>query len=819
MARAFNLWRLSKVAKLDASKYVLVVSHDVVGAQMAGPGIRYYHLARVLAREFPTILAVPVGSTLRASSDFSVIVYNSGRDANLEDAMRNARVVVAPALWVAQAPSLTEADAPLVVDGYDPYVAETLVLHPDAVVQQQADLTQAYLAGDFFICASERQRDWWLGVLEANGRVNRHTHAEDTSLRRLIDVVPFGLPETPPQHTRQVIKGVWQGIGENDRVILWGGGLWPWLDPITAIRAVAQVWQRRQDIRLIFPGTRHPNPGMAEIPTHLSTARALAAEFALLDKAVFFGDWVAYDDWQNVLLESDLALTLHGNETLESRLAFRSRVFDYIWASLPIIATRGDATSELIAEYGLGVTVAPRDADAVASAILQLLDLPRESWRERFTRAQRALTWECAARPLIEFCRAPRRAPDKIALGARLGNLFYVEQIAQLENECAQLRAERDAAQALVKAYEQRKVVRLLNGIKHAIGQREWSVANLKSALGEFKMLGKFKSLYKHFSFNYHISPDAVIWGYRLFLDREPENWSVVVDKLKSVANTQHLRRVFISSDEFRQKNPGFHVPSLSGNEPPLFIERASDLQELFSHIQHVWERLGKIHPYWSVLASEQFRSSRISTVTRDEFYQSGWDNVSTFFKTLERNGIDSTSLKTCLEYGCGIGRVTYWLAKRFEQVIGYDISRSHLQMAKQYLDEKGVQNVSLQHISSPQEIGNFPKVDVVYSVIVLQHNPPPLIRVIIRELIRALNSGGIAYFQVPTYRVGYRFSLSEYLATEVPKGEMEMHVLPQHEVFEIVSQEQGRLVEVLEDGWCGLRYGERSNTFVVRKE
>jgi hypothetical protein len=58
---------------------------------MAGPGIRYYHLARVLAREFPTILAIPSNSTLDVPSDFSVIVYTSGRDADLENAIRNAR--------------------------------------------------------------------------------------------------------------------------------------------------------------------------------------------------------------------------------------------------------------------------------------------------------------------------------------------------------------------------------------------------------------------------------------------------------------------------------------------------------------------------------------------------------------------------------------------------------------------------------------------------------------------------------------------------------------------------------------------------------
>jgi hypothetical protein len=102
--------------------------------------------------------------------------------------------------------------------------------------------------------------------------------------------------------------------------------------------------------------------------------------------------------------------------------------------------------------------------------------------------------------------------------------------------------------------------------------------------------------------------------------------------------------------------------------------------------------------------------------------------------------------------------------------------------------------------------------------VIVLQHNPPPIIRVIIRELIRALNSGGIALLQVPTYSLGYKFSLQEYLANEATRNGIEMHVLPQNEIFDIVSQEQGKLVEVLKDGWI-LKYGKRSNTFVIQKE
>jgi SAM-dependent methyltransferase len=291
------------------------------------------------------------------------------------------------------------------------------------------------------------------------------------------------------------------------------------------------------------------------------------------------------------------------------------------------------------------------------------------------------------------------------------------------------------------------------------------------------RRIRKYLKLYgKLFSSSNLISPESVIWSYRLFLDREPENSLVVADKLKRLSSTGDIRQEFVNSEEFKQKNPGLLFLSLSGNEPPMIIERVSDLQGLFSHIQDVWEHLCETDPYWSVLTSEQFKSSRIKD-TRSEFYNSGLDNVATLFKTLERNGIDHTSLKTCLEYGCGLGRVTCWLAKRFERVIGYDISRAHLRLAKQYLDEIGIQNVSLQHISKPQEIRNLPKVDVVYSIIVLQHNPPPIIHVLIQELIRALNSVGIAFFQVPTYRLGYRFSLQEYMASDSVQDKNEERV------------------------------------------
>jgi SAM-dependent methyltransferase len=319
------------------------------------------------------------------------------------------------------------------------------------------------------------------------------------------------------------------------------------------------------------------------------------------------------------------------------------------------------------------------------------------------------------------------------------------------------------------------------------------------------------------------INREVVVWGYRLFLDREPENERVILEKLARFNNSGELRQAFMQSDEFRMNNPYYLSTALSGDEPRMNVEEISseaELQILFKHIQDSWQHLGKTEPYWSVLTSEKFLQANIQNVdTVADFYETGKNDVSRILKTLERNQIDYTLFKSCLEYGCGLGRVTRWLAEIFDVVYGYDISQEHLQIAKKYVDSKNLQNIFLHHLKEISNIEDLPKVDFIYSVIVLQHNPPPIIQFIIRQFIKALNPNGVALFQVPTYRLGYEFSLQKYLSGEAKRGEMEMHILPQNQVFEAIRQEGGRLIEVIEDGHTGSRAKEMSNTFLVQKE
>ncbi len=70
-----------------------------------------------------------------------------------------------------------------------------------------------------------------------------------------------------------------------------------------------------------------------------------------------------------------------------------------------------------------------------------------------------------------------------------------------------------------------------------------------------------------------HLTREAVIWAYRLFLDREPESNQVIEDHLRKCSSTRELRDNFIYSTEFRLNNPTLHVPVLIGDEPGMSIE------------------------------------------------------------------------------------------------------------------------------------------------------------------------------------------------------------------------------------------------------
>lgn len=290
---------------------------------------------------------------------------------------------------------------------------------------------------------------------------------------------------------------------------------------------------------------------------------------------------------------------------------------------------------------------------------------------------------------------------------------------------------------------------------------------------------------------------EAITWGYRLFLDREPES-QIVVEEKSVCSTSEQLRRAFMDSEEFQRK------PSY-GKKMQIESEGA-DIDVLLKNTTQSWQKMGESEPFFSVLTSDIFLKDNIDM---GRFYATGEREVEKIFDIFYHNDIDSSPLKSCLEYGCGTGRVTKWLVNRFDTVYGYDISKPHLKIA-----EENAPGAKLYQIKSTSDLENLPEVDFVYSAIVLQHNPPPVIEYILRSLLRCLTPKGVALFQVPTHLPGYRFSLKEYLNTV--NHDMEMHAIPQAKVFQIIHEEGCIPVAVLTDHASTII--GISNIFLVRR-
>jgi glycosyltransferase involved in cell wall biosynthesis len=388
---------------------------------MAGPAIRAWHLAEVLASRWSVTLASTVGASRRHDSFrvCSVADVSQGMAALVEE----SDVVFAPTSVVRRHPEVASSSVPLVIDMYIPTHLENLERggrgdrdYEEAVSHQVSVINDDLARGDFFLCASERQRDFWLGALSHAGRMNPATYDDDPTLRRLIDVVPFGLPLELPRPAGPVLRRHFPAIGGRDPLVVWGGGVYDWFDPVSLVRAVDQVRSRIPGIRLVFLGMNNPNPDIPEM-SRAAELRAVSDALGLTGTTVFFNDrWVPYDAWGSYLLDADVAVSIH-LDNLETRFSFRTRVLDYLWARRPMILTGGDWLGDLIAARGLGITVAPGDVGAIADALVQLLSdgLPHADFGPTVDQFQ----WPAVAEPLLRWLSTGRRAPDVPALEHR----------------------------------------------------------------------------------------------------------------------------------------------------------------------------------------------------------------------------------------------------------------------------------------------------------------------------------------------------------------------------------------------------------------
>ena len=334
---------------------------------MAGPGIRAWHFAEQLRRHVPV--------TLIGRGDLAEAQWGSPA---AEDAMRRAAVLIGqPARGFRR----RRRGQKVVYDLFDPLVLELRELYGNKPSPRQRlhlaaewwRLLYALRHADLLICAAAKQCQFY-GKLQSS------------------DVpwieVPFGID---PAETKTCAK-------PQDNIVVWGGGVWEWLDPATAVEAILRLNAEGLRCRLLFLGRARPNP-------HAIDRRRESRFEELLrrggDAVSANADWVPYRERLSWLRSGKIAIMLH-RPTAEAVYSIRTRLFDALAAGIPVVATREGFAAELVEREGLGVVVPPGDASAVAEAVRRLLtnDAFYLHCVDNLERLRPRFAWEVVTQPL-----------------------------------------------------------------------------------------------------------------------------------------------------------------------------------------------------------------------------------------------------------------------------------------------------------------------------------------------------------------------------------------------------------------------------------
>jgi glycosyltransferase involved in cell wall biosynthesis len=315
----------------------------------------------------------------------------------------------------------------LVVDLYNPVLADCLTfLKPEGQgLHDYANTVACHLfflrQGDVFLCAGERQRRYYTGALSITGRLNPLTDPED-----LLRLVPMGTDIEPPSApTEPLLRGKW--VQEDAELLLWPGGIYPWFDALTVVRALARLRAERPRATLLFVGAENPLAAHLSSPGAAEAARE-AARLALPPDAVRFAPWLPYHQRAAMYAEADLAVLAH-KPLLEAEFSWRTRTLDCLWGGLPLVVTAGDEVGERAERAGAARCVPTGDDTALAAELSALLADPER--RAAMRAAARALatgelSWDHVTEPLHALCLNPRPAPDRAsdAMSQSLGRVF-----------------------------------------------------------------------------------------------------------------------------------------------------------------------------------------------------------------------------------------------------------------------------------------------------------------------------------------------------------------------------------------------------------
>lgn len=166
-----------------------------------------------------------------------------------------------------------------------------------------------------------------------------------------------------------------------------------------------------------------------------------------------------------------------------------------------------------------------------------------------------------------------------------------------------------------------------------------------------------------------------------------------------------------------------------------------------FDALAHTWDLLGERDPLWAILTNPGTHGGQWGV---EEFFEHGREQVDGALGLVEGDLGWRLPGGAALDFGCGVGRLTQALCRRFERVDGVDIAPSMIRAAEQF---NRFGDRCRYHLNARDDLTIFPdgSFDFIYSTYVLQHMHPAFARRYVEEFVRLLSPDGLALFQIAT--------------------------------------------------------------------
>jgi glycosyltransferase involved in cell wall biosynthesis len=398
---------------------ILLFSDDIVGKNMAGPGIRAWEMALSLSKEkdFEVGLACPDFSKINSKDrpELNIFKYSPQKEKELIDFASRFDIFILTGYIFHKFPRLANLNKFIIADLYIPFILENLFVYDskefkleDRQLIHNRDLgvlANLLLNSHHFLCANQRQKDFYTGVIASINKINPYLMKFDKELSKIFTIVPYGIRREKKKKDTRVLRGIIPGIEESDVILIWGGVISNWFDPFILIEAMEEVVKIDPSIKLFFLSTKHPNPLLMKFPK-AEEAEKLAAQKKLLNQYIFFNkNWIPYEERHYYFLESDVGVSTH-IEHFETRFSFRTRILDYIYFGLPILCSKGDFFESYVEKNSIGITVTPSDREELKKAILLFGDKKlRENFKNNIKRVEKEYYWDTLLVPLKEKLR------------------------------------------------------------------------------------------------------------------------------------------------------------------------------------------------------------------------------------------------------------------------------------------------------------------------------------------------------------------------------------------------------------------------------